>query len=218
MIELHNVTKSFVVGNGRKYVARDISIVFPTGASVALLGRNGAGKSTLMQMISGAMNPDSGHIASSGTISWPVGFGGSFHGDMTGVQNIRFIARIYGVDTDQLCAFVEDFSELGDHFYMPIRTYSAGMRSRLAFGASMGIDFDTYLVDEVTAVGDANFRQKSRAVFMDRMQDSSAILVSHEMPQVRNFCDVGVVLDDGYLLYFDDLDEAIHYHHKVMSG
>lgn len=218
MIELHNVTKSFVVGNGRKYVARDISMVFPTGASVALLGRNGAGKSTLMQMISGAMNPDSGHIASSGTISWPVGFGGSFHGDMTGVQNIRFIARIYGVDTDQLCAFVEDFSELGDHFYMPIRTYSAGMRSRLAFGASMGIEFDTYLVDEVTAVGDANFRQKSRAVFMDRMQDSSAILVSHEMPQVRNFCDVGVVLDDGCLLYFDDLDEAIHYHHKVMSG
>jgi len=216
MIEIRNLNKSFLVKDSRKVVADDISVVMPTGVSIALLGRNGAGKSTLMQMISGNMDPDSGTITSDGTISWPVGFGGSFHGDMTGAQNIRFIARIYGVDTDQLTSFVADFAELGDHFYMPIRTYSAGMKSRLAFGASMGIDFDTYLVDEVTSVGDANFRQKSGAVFADRMKSSSALLVSHEMGQVRNFCDAGVVLDRGKLFYFDDLEEAIAHHNKVM--
>ena len=218
MIRFEHLTKSYWVRGERKVVIDDLSLTLPSGRSLALLGRNGAGKSTLLQIIAGTIKPDSGRIVSDGSLSWPVGFGGSFHPDLTGAQNIRFIARIYGVDTDALLDFVEDFSELGRQFHMPVRSYSAGMRSRLAFGASMGIQFDTYLVDEVTAVGDARFRRKSRAVFRERVRGRSAILVSHDMPQVRAFCDAGIVLKEGKLRIFDDLEEAIAWHTALMTG
>jgi len=218
MIRFEHLTKSYWVRGERKVVIDDLSLTLPSGRSLALLGRNGAGKSTLLQIIAGTIKPDSGRIVSDGSLSWPVGFGGSFHPDLTGAQNIRFIARIYGVDTDALLDFVEDFSELGRQFHMPVRSYSAGMRSRLAFGASMGIQFDTYLVDEVTAVGDARFRRKSRAVFRERVRGRSAILVSHDMPQVRAFCDAGIVLEEGKLRIFDDLEEAIAWHTALMTG
>jgi capsular polysaccharide transport system ATP-binding protein len=217
MIRFENLSKGFWVPGGRKTVIDNLNMTLPTGHSLALLGRNGAGKSTLLQMIAGTMRADSGRIVSDGTISWPVGFGGSFHPMLTGAQNIRFIARIYGVDTDSLLGFVEDFSELGKHFHMPVRSYSSGMKSRLTFGASMGIRFDTYLVDEVTAVGDQIFRRKSQAVFIERMKKSSAILVSHSMDQLRAFCNAGIVLEDGRLYYFEDLEEAIALHNRIMS-
>jgi capsular polysaccharide transport system ATP-binding protein len=217
VIRFENLTKSFAIRGERRVVIDNLNLALPTGKSLALLGRNGAGKSTLLQMIAGTMRPDSGRIVHSGTVSWPVGFGGSFHRELTGAQNIRFIARIYGVDTDALMAFVEDFSELGKFFHMPVRSYSSGMRSRLTFGASMGIRFDTYLVDEVTAVGDAVFRRKSRAVFADRMRHSSAIMVNHSMGQLREFCNAGLVLEGGQLQYFDDLEEAIELHQSMMK-
>ena len=217
MIRFENLTKSYTVKGYRKVVIDNLNAILPTGKSLALLGRNGAGKSTLLQMIGGTMRPDSGTITSDGTISWPVGFSGSAHGELTGAQNIRFLARIYGVDTDSLIDFVEDFAELGDHFHMPVRSYSAGMKARLSFGSSMGIHFDTYLVDEVTAVGDAQFKRKSRAVFRDRMKTSSAILVSHSMSQVRQFCDAGIVLEDGRLEYLEDLEDAIAWHQELMA-
>ena len=217
MIRFENLTKGVWVQNEYKAVIDDLSLELPSGRSLALLGRNGAGKSTLLQMIAGTLAPDQGRIVSDGTISWPVGFGGSFHRELTGAQNIRFIARIYGVDADELVAFVEDFAEIGRHFHEPVRSYSSGMRSRLAFGASMGIHFDTYLVDEVTAVGDAWFKNKSRAVFRERMKVSDAILVSHEMGQVRQFCDAGLVLETGKLRFFEDLDEAIALHQALMQ-
>lgn len=216
MIRFENLTKSFWVQRERFVVIDGLDATLPSGASLALLGRNGAGKSTLLQLIAGTMRPDHGRIVSDGTISWPVAFGGSFHPELTGAQNVRFVARIYGVDTDSLVAFVEDFAELGKHFHMPVRTYSAGMRSRLTFGTSMGIRFDTYLVDEVTAVGDARFRRKSGAVFRERMKRSGAILVSHEMAQVREFCDAGIVLNEGRITYFEDLEEAIAEHQALM--
>ncbi|PCI44587.1 MAG: ABC transporter ATP-binding protein [Alphaproteobacteria bacterium] len=216
MIRFENLTKSFWVKGERRVLIDDLTLTLPTGRSLALLGRNGAGKSTLLQMIAGTMRPDHGRIISDGTISWPVGFGGSFHRDLTGAQNVRFIARIYGVDTESLLAFVDDFAELGKFYHMPVSSYSSGMRSRLTFGASMGIRFDTYLVDEVTAVGDASFRRKSRAVFIDRMRHSSAIMVSHSMSQLRQFCNAGVVLENGQMQYFDDLDEAIACHEAMM--
>jgi capsular polysaccharide transport system ATP-binding protein len=200
----------------RRVVIDNLNLTLPTGRSLALLGRNGAGKSTLLQMIAGTMRADSGQIVSDGSISWPVGFGGSFHGELTGAQNVRFIARIYGVDTESLLDFVDDFAELGSFFHMPVRAYSSGMRSRLTFGASMGIRFDTYLVDEVTAVGDATFKRKSQAVFVDRMRHSSAIMVSHSMRQLRKFCNAGIVLETGQMQYFDDLDEAIAVHENMM--
>lgn len=217
MIRFENLTKTFRLRDSRKMVIDNLSATLPTGKSLALLGRNGAGKSTLLRIIAGTMRPDSGQVISDGRISWPVGFGGSFHGDLTGAQNIRFIARIYGVDSTDLLAFVEDFAEIGRYFHMPVRSYSSGMRSRLTFGASMGIQFDTYLVDEVTAVGDAAFKRKSQAVFADRVRNSSAIMVSHNMQELRLFCDAGLVLADGQLSYFEDLEEAIALHLRLLQ-
>lgn len=216
MIRFEHLTKSFAIPGGRKTVIDNLTMTLPSGRSLALLGRNGAGKSTLLQLVSGTLRPDHGRVVSDGTISWPVGFGKSFHPDLTGAQNVRFVARIYGVDTEELVDFVEDFAELGPHFYMPVRSYSSGMKSRLTFGASMGIQFDTYLVDEVTAVGDAAFRQKSRALFQARMETASAIMVSHEMNQVRSFCDAGLVLTGGQLEYYDDIEAAIDRHHTLI--
>lgn len=217
MVQLVNLCKSYAVGAERKVVADRLSITFDPGAAIALLGRNGAGKSSLLRMIAGTMAPDSGQVIHTGSVSWPVGFSGSFHKDMTGAQNVRFVARVYGVDTQHLSDFVEDFAELGGHYRQPVRTYSSGMRSRLAFGVSMGIHFDTYLVDEVTSVGDARFKRKCNTVFKERMKTCGAIVVSHSMPTIRRLCDVGMVLEEGRLLEFGDLEEAIEYHQATMA-
>ena len=218
MIRFEHVTKVFSLDGQHKRVADDISLTFPTGRSVGLLGRNGAGKSTLLKMIAGTLSPTSGRIVSTGTISWPVGFAGSFHPELTGAQNTRFVARIYGVDTDELIDFVEDFAGLGPHFRLPFRTYSSGMKSRLAFGVSMGIGFDTYLVDEVTAVGDAAFRARSSQVFKARMKTAGAVVVNHSMPQIRELCDAVAVLHEGKLTYFDDVAAGINQHHENMAA
>ena len=217
MIRLENLTKVFRRNGKETLVADAMNAVFPTGTAVALLGRNGAGKSTLLRMIAGTIAPSAGRIVSTGTISWPVGFSGSFHADLTGAQNVRFIARIYGVDTSELVDYVADFADLGHHFHQPFGTYTSGMRSRLAMGTSMGIKFDTYLVDEVTSVGDAEFRAKSQAVFADRMSQSGAIVVTHSMTMVRNMCTVGAVLDRGKLMFFEDLEEAIAQHESLLN-
>ncbi len=217
MIRLENLTKIYYTDRRRNLVADRLNAVFPTGASVALLGRNGAGKSTLLRMIAGTAMPTSGRIVSDGTISWPVGFAGSFHTDLTGAQNVRFVARIYGVDTDELVDYVGDFAGLGPSYHLPFGSYSSGMRSRLAMGCSMGIDFDTYLVDEVTSVGDSDFREKSQRVFMDRVQNASAVVVSHSMPMVRRLCTMGAVLDRGQISVFDRIDDAISYHEYIMG-
>ncbi|MBO9395303.1 ABC transporter ATP-binding protein [Shimia sp. R9_1] len=216
MIRLENLSKSFWIKGEQKTVIDNLSLTIPSGKSLALLGRNGAGKSTLLEIIAGTLHADSGRVLSDGTISWPVGLAASFHGDLTGAENVRFIARIYGVDTDDLVDFVGSFAELGNSYFMPMRTYSSGMRSRLTFGASMGIKFDTYLVDEVTAVGDQAFKRKSQRVFIERMKTSSAIMVNHSMGEIRQFCNAGVVLDNGHGEYFDDLEEAIKVHQEIL--
>lgn len=217
MIQFDHLTKVFATDGRGKTVADDICLTVPTGVSVALLGRNGAGKSTLLQMIAGTTDPTSGRIVSNGSISWPVGFSGSFHPELTGAQNTRFLARVYGVDSDELIDFVQEFSDLGAHFRLPFRTYSSGMKSRLGFGISMGIQFDTYLVDEVTAVGDAAFRAKSAMVFRDRMQASGAIVVTHAMSQVRELCTAAAVLEKGKLHYYSDVEDGIRHHNQNMG-
>ncbi len=218
MIELQAVSKSFGRGRKRVDVATDITARFPAGCVVALIGRNGAGKSTLLRMISGSMNPDRGRILRTGSVSWPVGFSGSFHGDLTGAQNIRFLGRAYGVDTDELTAFVEDFAQLGRQFYAPYKSYSSGMKSRLAFGASMAMTFDTYLIDEVTSVGDAAFREKSIELLETRLAYSSAIVVSHGKRVLRRLCNCAAILENGVLTFFNDVDEAICVHEaQVMT-
>ena len=217
MIRLENLCKSFPTRHGRKVIVDNLTAMFPTGVSVALLGRNGAGKSTLLRLISGTIRPSSGSVQSTGTISYPVGFAGSFHPDLTGVQNTRFVARIYGVDSDALVDFVEDFAELGGHFRMPLRTYSAGMKSRLSFGVSMGIPFDTYLVDEVTSVGDGAFRHKSVQVFDKRRETAGAIVVTHSEPMVRRLCSMAAVLEEGQLTFYRDIDAALEHHERNLA-
>ena len=215
MIRLENLSKTFWVKGQPRCVIDQLDLTMPTGKSLALLGRNGVGKSTLLNIIAGILPADTGRVVSDGSISWPVGLGGTFNPQMSGMQNTRFVARVYGVDSEALLDFVHDFSELGSQFNHPVNTYSSGMRARLGFGLSMGIKFDTYLIDETTAVGDARFTRKSRAVFLERIKDASAIMVSHQMGTVRNFCDSGLVLHDAKLSYFDDLDEAIALHTKL---
>lgn len=217
MIRFEQVSKTFTLSGRRKCVADNISLTIPGGACVGLLGRNGAGKSTLMRMISGTLAPSRGRIVHHGTVSWPVGFAGSFHPELSGAQNTRFIARVYGCDTEELVSFVQDFAELGAHFHLPFRTYSSGMRSRLAFGVSMGVRFDTYLIDEVTSVGDAAFQARSRDFLKARTRQAGAIVVSHAMGMIRQLCCAGAVLENGKLTYFDDLEEAIATHEANMK-
>lgn len=217
MIEFRDLTKGFYVQGVWTPILDRLNMVLPSGKSLALLGANGAGKSTLLSLIAGTIRPDGGEIVSDGAISWPVGQGGSFHKDLTGAQNTRFLARVYGVDSDELADFVEDFAEIGKHFHMPIRTYSSGMKSRLTFGISMGIPFDTYLVDEVTAVGDARFRRKSGAVFRERIKSASAIMVSHNLGELKDFCNAALLLHQGQIRYFENLGEAIAHHNELMK-
>ena len=218
MIQLNEVSKSFYTSGHREVVADAITATIPGGRRMALLGRNGAGKSSLLKMIAGTLEPDSGSIEATGTISWPVGYSGAFHGELTGAQNVRFIARVYGVDTDELIAFVEEFAELDHYFHLPVRTYSSGMRAKLSFGVSMGVAFDTYLVDESNAVGDAAFRLKSKRYFMDRMSRSGAIVVSHGLKLVRELCDCGAVLEKGQLTLYDNVEDALDHHNALMEA
>lgn len=218
MIRLVNLSKTFTLNGVSKTVVDNVSLELPSRTSIGLLGRNGAGKSTLLRLIAGTQTPSSGRIEVGGTISWPVGFAGSFHVDLTGAQNARYVARIYGVDSDELVGFTEDFAELGGHFHLPVRTYSSGMMSRLAFGISMGISFDTYLVDEVTAVGDAAFRKKSHDLFLERMRNAGAIVVNHAMPVIKELCSKVMVLEQGRLLLFDDVEEGIACHNRNMQA
>ncbi len=217
MIKLQDLSKIYRLHGHHKTVADRINAVFPSGQFVGLLGRNGAGKTSLLRMIAGSMDPDGGAVQASGSISWPVGFGGAFHPELTGAQNVKFVARVYGVDTAELLHFVADFARLGGHFNLPFRTYSSGMRARLAFGVSMGIRFDTYLVDEVTAVGDLAFREKSKQVFAARLKDSGAIMVSHSAHMIRAHCQAGAVLEDGKLTYYENLNDAIAHHDDNMA-
>ncbi|HLV19403.1 MAG TPA: ABC transporter ATP-binding protein [Polyangiaceae bacterium] len=208
MITLENVTKAYPTHKGLNVVLDRVSFQFPARRNIGVLGRNGAGKSTLLRLISGAEQPDAGEVVRGGHVSWPIGFSGGFNGSLTGEENCRFVARIYGVDVDEVVGFSMEFSELGDYFQMPVRTYSSGMRARLAFGLSMAIDFDVYLVDEVTAVGDARFQQKCRAAFAERRDRSSVIIVSHSLGTIKSYCDSCAVLDNGRLFYFDSVGDA----------
>ncbi len=217
MIRLDHLTKRFKLKGEMRYIARDVSFTVPRGNSIGLLGRNGAGKSTLLRLIAGTIKPTSGRIIRLANVSFPLGFQGSFNGSLTGEQNVRFVARIYGHDTEQLVDYVQDFAELGKSYYMPVKSYSSGMKARLAFGVSMGIDFDYYLVDEITAVGDSNFKKKCKRVFEEKLQNSDIIMVSHANASLKEYCTTGIVLEDGNLTFFNDIDDAINMHNENMA-
>jgi capsular polysaccharide transport system ATP-binding protein len=218
MIEFRNVTKYYPTPHGRKVVLDDLTLTLPAGTKLGVLGRNGAGKSTLLSMIGGTTRPNRGEIRRHASISWPLGFGGTFHPDLTGAQNARFVARIYGRDTDELVEYVENFSELGEFMDMPLRAYSSGMRARLAFGISMGIAFDWYLVDEITAVGDAAFKRKSLSFFKNRLRNAGLLMVSHSVTTIRSYCTSGLVLEKGRATYYDNIQAAIAAHERNMAA
>jgi capsular polysaccharide transport system ATP-binding protein len=217
MIEFRNVTKYYLTPTSRKVILDGLNLRLPAGSKVGLLGRNGAGKSTVLSMVAGTAAPISGEIRREGAISWPLGLGGSAHPDLTGAQNARFVARIYGVDTDALVRYVADFAEIGEFMDMPVRSYSSGMKARLAFGMAMGIEFDWYLVDEITAVGDSSFKRKSLALFKSRLDTAGLLMTSHSIGTIRSYCTAGVVLEGGRARYFADVNEAIAVHEANLS-
>lgn len=219
MIIFDNVSKAYPrPGGGKKIILENFTATFPPGINIGILGRNGAGKSTLMSMISGSEMPDSGRILRDGKISWPLGFNGGVHGKLTGAQNTRFIADIYGKPRNKVLDFVTEFSELGPYLDMPVRTYSAGMRARLAFGICMAIEFEYYLIDEVIAVGDSIFKKKCKEVFEQRRENASLLLVSHSAGLLRSFCDIGGVMNNGTLTFFNDIEEAIQVHEEILRA
>ncbi|MDN7142947.1 ABC transporter ATP-binding protein [Pseudomonas sp. JQ170] len=212
MFELKNVTKSYLTPKGRRFVFRNLSLAIPPGKNIGLIGRNGAGKSTLMRLLGGADIPDSGSIVTDRSISWPVGLTGGFQGSMTGRDNIKFVCRVYGAEGDAMrekVRYVQEFAEIGDWIDEPIKTYSSGMRSRVAFGLSMAFDFDYYLIDEVMSVGDAQFKRKCDEVFKEKLQKSNVVLVSHSMPEIEKLCDIVLLVRDGGIQVYEDVAEGI---------
>lgn len=218
MIELQHVHKSYPLKEGKHVVLNDINLRIEEGRSLAILGLNGAGKSTLIRIIGGAEPPDSGRVIRTSRVSWPIGFSGGFHGSLTGRENLRFVSRIYGADIKRVTEYVEDFAELGPYLDMPIKTYSSGMKSKLAFGLSMAISFDFYLIDEAFSVGDAAFRAKAAKALKERTAQSTLIFVSHSTAAVRQACVCGAVLNGGTLVYFPVLEDAIKHYSEICNA
>lgn len=212
MFELHNITKSYWTPRGRRYVFRNLNLSIPPNRNIGLIGRNGSGKSTLMRLLGGVDQPDSGRVVTDKNISWPVGLGGSFQGSMSGRDNVKFVCRVYGAVGEAMrekVRYVQDFADIGRWFDEPVRSYSSGMRSRLAFGMSMAFDFDYYLIDEVMSVGDAHFKKKSTEVFGEKLKKSNVILVSHAMPDIKRLCNLVLLVENGGVRIFEDVAEGI---------
>jgi capsular polysaccharide transport system ATP-binding protein len=216
MISVRDISKSYPLKQGRRVVFDHANIDLPADKNIGLLGVNGAGKSTFLRLIAGTEQPDSGTIVRESGISWPIGFAGSFHGSSTGRANVKFIARIYGRDVEEAIHFVQQFSELGPYFDQPFKSYSSGMRARLAFGVSMAIDFSTYLVDEVTAVGDARFAAKCAEEFRRRREKSNIIMVSHSPATIREYCDSAALIAFGKIFYFNKIEDGIRAYDDVI--
>ena len=215
MIHLENVTKYYRTDRQKRMILNKQSLYFQSGFSYGLLGVNGAGKSTTMRLLSGAELPNSGHVQRNVRVSWPLGFASGFHPLMSGKENLKFVARAYGEDPRTVLEFVADFAEIGTYLNEPVKTYSSGMMARFAFGLSMAIQFDCYLVDEITSVGDARFQTRCHAAFEQRKKHSDVIMISHDMATIKKYCDKGVVLIDGQLMYFDNVDDAITNYYRL---
>ena len=216
MIRLDKVNKRYKTAAGIRTVLDNVSVTFPKGHSVGILGMNGSGKSTLIRIIGDAEPADSGRIHRIGRVSWPLGFTGGFQKSLTARENARFVARIYGESTDYVEQFTQEFSELGSYFDVPLRSYSAGMRGRFAFSVSLACNFDYYLVDEALETGDARYREKFRRAFEERRENASVILVSHNEQTIRRNCDMAAILHEGKIEMYDDLKEAMR-HYKFLQ-
>ena len=221
MIKLDNLTKFYPLSNGDKhFVFREFTFTFPDDCSIGLIGRNGAGKSTLMRLLSGADIPNAGKVITDKKISWPVGLAGGFQHALSARDNVKFIARVYGYRGEALeekVRYIEEFAEIGKYFDEPMNTYSSGMRSRIGFGLSMAFDFDYYLIDEAGAVGDAKFKQKSDAIYKEKLSNSKVIMVSHNMSEIKQWCDKIILVNSGMTTVYDDVDEGIEMYKRICS-
>lgn len=220
MIEIRNLYKRYHNHHGSPWVLKDINITIPQGVSVGLVGRNGAGKSTLLRLIAGMDHPERGSIQRRCSVSWPIGLAGGFQGSMTGRQNVKFVARVHGGRNKEreILEQVQSFAEIGDAFDEPIKTYSTGMRARLNFGLSLAFDFDVYLSDEATSVGDRSFKAKATKAFKDKVGQASLIMVSHGEGILKDLCQAGVHLRDGEAIWYDDVGDAIEAYHAETDG
>ena len=215
MIEFHGVSKEYKTRGLQRKVFTNLSFRIEQGESLAICGANGAGKSTLMRLIAGVEFPSKGRVERRMSTSWPIGFTSAFQMSMTGADNARFIARIYERDEREVLAYVEDFAQLGVYLDQQVKTYSSGMVSRLAFGISLAISFDCYLVDEVAAAGDVRFRRRSEEELMARRDKGTLIMTSHDPYTLEQYCRRGAVLYSGALVFFDTVAEACEVHHAL---
>lgn len=217
MIALQGVEKFYRTRHGLRPIIKRTDLVLHRGTNTAVLGVNGAGKSTLLRLIGGVERPTKGKVVRDVTVSSPLGVTAAFSGNLTGAENLKFVSRIYGLDLEEITDFVRDFADLGPYFYEPISDYSSGMRARLMFGLSMAVDFQVYLIDEGLSVGDAAFRKKAQEAFERRRARSDLIMTSHSMSTIREFCSSALVLDEGHVVPFQDLDAAEEYYMEVLA-
>jgi capsular polysaccharide transport system ATP-binding protein len=214
MIELVDITKRYAIRGGAHTVLDGINLTIRPGEKIGILGRNGAGKSTLIRILSGAERPTHGHIRRSMSLSWPLAFGGAFQGSLTGQDNLRFICRVYGVDYREKLDYVQEFAELGEYFREPVKTYSSGMRARLAFAISMAVEFDCFLIDEVISVGDTRFHEKCQYELFEKRKNRAFVMVSHEAHNIRERCSTALVLHQGKLHPFTNIEEAYSFYQE----
>lgn len=216
MITLESLTKYYPSQLGNQYIFENLNFTLPEGRNIAILGSNGAGKSTLFRILAGSEYPNKGRVKTDKSISWPVALATGVHPQMTGRENTRFIGRVNGVaDLSDYEEKVKAFAELGEKYDLPVRTYSSGMRARLAFGTCIAIDFDIYLIDEATSVGDQNFRKKAKQALLGKSKQANVIMVSHDVKEIEEFCDSAVILHKGELTFFGDLQEGLRVYKEL---
>ena len=218
MIELKNLCKTYRIKKQRNTVLDNVNLKINDKKNIAIIGKNGAGKSTLLRLLCGSEMPDSGSIHTDQHLSWPVALSGSFQGHLTGKENAQFVCRIYSNtirETRERIKFVKEFSELGEHFHLPVGTYSSGMRARLGFALSMAFDFDYLVIDETISVGDKRFKEKCNATFEDKTKNTNVIMVSHNMSLLKKYCDIGLLVNDGQVQMFDSVEAGIQAYEKI---
>ncbi|MFP5300655.1 ABC transporter ATP-binding protein [Cobetia sp. SIMBA_158] len=221
MIEIKNLYKRYHNHHSNEWVLKNVNLTIPKGISVGLVGRNGAGKSTLLRLIAGMDTPERGEVIRHSRVSWPIGLSGGFQGSMTGRQNVKFVTRVHGRGdyVDSIIRYVEEFADIGPAFDEPIKTYSSGMKARLAFGLSLAFDFDIYISDEATAVGDKAFKAKAKNAFRDKVNKASLIIVSHNEGILRELCQSGIMIHNGTAIWFEDIGDALKsYHDSLVKG
>jgi capsular polysaccharide transport system ATP-binding protein len=218
MLSVEHVSKVYETRRGPHKVFEDISFTLQRSRNLGILGRNGAGKSTMIRLISGAERPTTGRIRRGMRVSWPLAFAGAFAGNLTGLDNLKFICRVYGIDYKPLVPFIEDFTELGSFFREPVMHYSHGMMTRLAFALSMAIEFDCFLIDEAMIVGDARFHQRCHYELFQKRKDRAFILVSHDVNAIKTYCENAVVLHDGRLFAFPNVDAAYTFYLETLAN